>query len=44
MSLFKRQLKLVLLNDKVRKFTIRFTKRVAKEKRQQRTNLENRLT
>ena len=32
-----------LLKYEVRKFTINYTKRIAKEKRQQRTNLENQL-
>ena len=42
-SLFNRQLKWELLKYEVRKFTIKYTKHVAKEKRQQRTNLENQL-
>ena len=32
-----------LLKYEVRKFTINYTKQTAKEKRQQRTNLENQL-
>ena len=39
-SLFNCQLKWELLKYEVRKFTIKYTKHVAKEKRQQRTNLE----
>ena len=42
-SLYNRQLKWELLKYEVRKFTINYTKRIAKEKRQQRTNLENQL-
>ena len=42
-SLFNRQLKWELLKYKVRKFTIKYTKHVAKGKRQQRANLENQL-
>ena len=38
-----RQLKWELLKYEVRKFTIKYTKHVAKEKRQLRTNLENQL-
>ena len=38
-SLYNRQLKWELLKYEVRKFTINYTKRIAKEKRQQRTNL-----
>ena len=41
--LFNRQLKQELLKYEVRKFTIKHTKHVAKEKRQQRTNLENQI-
>ena len=37
------QLKWYLLKCEVRKFTIKYTKHVAKEKRQQRPNLENLL-
>ena len=43
MSLLNRQLEWELLKYEVRKFTIKYTKRVAKENRQQRTNLENQL-
>ena len=32
-----------LLKYEVRKFTINYTKQIAKEKRQQRTNLKNQL-
>ena len=42
-SLFNCQLKWDFLKDEVRKFTINYTKQTAKEKRQQRTNLENQL-
>ena len=42
-SLSNRQLKWELLKYKIRKFTINYTKHIAKEKRQQRTNLENQL-
>ena len=42
-SLSNRQLKWELLKYEVRKFTINYTKQIAKEKRQQRTNLENQL-
>ena len=43
-SLYNRQLKWELLKYEVRKFTINYTKQIAKEKkRQQRTNLENQL-
>ena len=42
-SLFNRQLKWEHLKYEVRKFTINYTKQIAKEKRQQRTNLENQL-
>ena len=42
-SLFNHQLKWELLKYEVRKFTIKYTKHVAKEKRQLRTNLENQL-
>ena len=43
-SLNNRQLKWELLKYEVRKFTINYTKQIAKEKkRQQRTNLENQL-
>ena len=38
-----RQLKWELLKYKVRKFTIKYTRHVAKEKRQLRKNLENQL-
>ena len=41
--LSNRQLKGELLKYEVRKFTIKYTKHVAKEKRQLRTNLENQL-
>ena len=41
--LSNRQLKWELLKYEVRKFTIKYTKHVAKEKRQLRTNLENQL-
>ena len=41
--LSNRQLKWKLLNYEVRKFTIKYTKHLAKEKRQLRTNLENQL-
>ena len=37
------QLKLELLKYEVRKFTINYTKQIAKEKRQQRIKLENQL-
>ena len=40
-SLFNHQLKWELLKNEVRKFIVKYTKHVAKEKRQQRTNLEN---
>ena len=40
-SLFNRQLKWELLKYEVRKFTINYKKHIAKEKRQQKTNLEN---
>ena len=45
MSLFtyNRQLKWQLLKYEVKKFTINYTKQIAKEKRQQCTNLENQL-
>ena len=42
-SLYNRQLKWELLNYEVRKFTINYMKQIAKEKRHQRTNLENQL-
>ena len=43
-SLYNRQLKWELLKYEVRKFTINYTKQIAKEKkRQQRTNWENQL-
>ena len=42
-SPFKRQLKWEFLKYEVRKFTIKYTKHSAKEKRQQRINLENQL-
>ena len=42
-SLFKHQLKWELLKYQVLKFTINYTKHIAKEKRQQQTNLENQL-
>ena len=42
-SLSNRQLKWWLLKYEVRKFTINCTKQIAKEKRQQRTNLEKQL-
>ena len=42
-SLFNHQLKWKLVKYEVRKFTIKYKKHVAKEKRQQRTNLENQL-
>ena len=42
-SLLNRQLKWELLKYKVRKFTIKYMKYLAKEKRQLRTNLENQL-
>ena len=42
-SPFNRQLKWELLKYEVRKFTIKYTKNLAKEKRQQITNLENQL-
>ena len=42
-SLFYCKLKWELLKYEVRKFTIYYTKHFAKEKRQQRTNLENQL-
>ena len=41
--LFSLQLKWKLLKYEVKKFFIRYTKHVAKEKLQQRTNLENQL-
>ena len=41
--LFNCRLKWELLKYEVRKFTIKYTKNVAKEKRQQRTNLENQI-
>ena len=41
--LLNRQLKWELLKYEVRKFTIKYTKHVAKEKRQLRTNVENQL-
>ena len=41
--LLNRQLKWELLKYEVRKFTIKYTKHVAKEKRQLKTNLENQL-
>ena len=42
-SLSNLQLKWELLKYEVEKFTINYTKQIAKEKRQQRTNLENQL-
>ena len=42
-SLFNRQLKWELLKYKVRKFTIKYMKYLAKGKRQLRTNLEHHL-
>ena len=42
-SLCNRQLKWELLKYEVWKFAIKYTKKIAKEKRQQRTNLENQL-
>ena len=41
--LSNRQLKWELLKYEVRKFTINYTKQIAKEKRQQRIKLENQL-
>ena len=42
-SLYNRQLKWELLNYEVRNFTTNYMKQIAKEKRHQRTNLENQL-
>ena len=42
-SLYNLQLKWELLNYEVRNFTINYMKQIAKEKRHQRTNLENQL-
>ena len=42
-SLYNHQLNWELLKYEVRKFTINYTKQIAKEKWQQRTNLENQL-
>ena len=42
-SLSNRQLKWELLKYEVRKFTINYTKQIAKEKRQQRMKLGNHL-
>ena len=41
--LSNRQLKLELLNHEVRKVTIYYTKQIAEENRQQKTNLQNQL-
>ena len=42
-SLYNLQLKWELLNYEVRNFTTNYMKQIAKEKRHQRTNLENQL-
>ena len=42
-SLYNHHLKWELLKYEIRKFTINYTKRIPKEKRQHRTNLENQL-
>ena len=42
-SLYNRQLKWELLKYEVRKFSSNYTKQIAKEKRQERRNLENQL-
>ena len=42
-SLYNLQLKRELLNYEVRNFTTNYMKQIAKEKRHQRTNLENQL-
>ena len=42
-SLSNHELKWELLKYEARKFTTNYTKRIAKEKRRQRTNLENQL-